>query len=408
MKSRMVHWGSVALIALVVMLANGCSKDDTVCPQIPSSEPHAPTGVVSVTTAGSTLAFWPYTGNSFAGTPVDPVNLVFTGEADPVRIRAALLALDGDRTSAGFPDAYPFNATWADAIGGDVQTAYVGSGKGWVGSVVQLQLGGYEPLRIHLRLFRSEQTFGATGVWTLGAAHFEVLIPGTADHQVLSWELAKQVVIADLMRSGLLDTVTPLESTPVIHSAPTFREIIPEIYNPLPVELKALIGGPTDTVTSAVGIPTDGMAAILHIATAAPVQADVIWSTVTLTYNQVVPKLFCSAGPHDLLQINGPVEFTLSVNVGADGSYSYSSEYWGTLNAVPIDMSSGEPVMGEPLEAVVSGLQSGSLSATAARVQSEDHRLAQYAQGSEVLETRLAVATDGDKDYAASSRCLAD
>ncbi|MCX5737031.1 MAG: hypothetical protein NTZ61_00755, partial [Proteobacteria bacterium] len=204
MKARMVHWGSVALIALLVTLANGCSKDDTVCPQLPSSEPQAPTGIVTVTTVGKALEFWPYTGNSFAGTPVDPVNLVFTGQADPVRIRAALLALDGDRTSAGFPDAYPFNATWVDAIGGDVQTTYVGADEGWVGSVVQLQLGGYDPLRIHLRLFRSEQPFGATGVWTLGAAHFEVLIPGTADHQVLSWELAKQVVVADLMRAGLL------------------------------------------------------------------------------------------------------------------------------------------------------------------------------------------------------------
>jgi hypothetical protein len=410
MKSRMAHWGSDALIALVVtlvvMLPNGCTEDHAVCPQVPSSGLQAPTGVVTVTTAGKALEFWPYTGNSFAGTPVDPVNLVFTGQADPVRIRAALLALDGDRTSAGFPDAYPFNATWADAIGGDVQTAYVGGGEGWVGSVVQLQLGEYGPLRIHLRLFRSEQSLSATDIWTLGAAHFEVLIPGTADHQVLSWELAKQVVIADLVRSGLLDTVTPLEPTATIHAAPTFRDIIPEIYNPLPVELKMLIGGPTDTVTSPVGIPTDGTATILHIARAAPLKADAISSTVTLTYDQVVPKPFCSEGPYDLLQINGPVEFTLSVHVGADGSYSYNSAYWGALDAVPIDMSSGEPVVGEPLEAVVSGLQSGSLTTTEARVQSEDHRLAQYAQGNEVLDTQLAVATNGERHHAATTRCL--
>jgi hypothetical protein len=57
MKARMVHWGSVALIALVVTLASGCSEDDTVCPQLPSSEPQAPSGGVSVATGGNTLTF---------------------------------------------------------------------------------------------------------------------------------------------------------------------------------------------------------------------------------------------------------------------------------------------------------------------------------------------------------------
>ena len=37
-----------------------------------------------------------------------------------------------------------------------------------------------------------------------GAAHFEVLIPGTTDHQVLSWIVARDLVVGDLMRSGLL------------------------------------------------------------------------------------------------------------------------------------------------------------------------------------------------------------
>jgi hypothetical protein len=408
MKAWMVRLGSFVCAALIVAGAGGCSEEDTTCPTPPSSEPAAPLGVVNVTTLERAIEFWPYTGNSFAGTAVDPINLIFTGKANPVKIRAALLSLDGDRTAFGFPDAYPFNATWEDAIGGDVQTAYVGAEEGWVGSVVQLQLGAYDPIRVHLRLFRSDQSIGDTGGWTLGAAHFEVLITGTADHQVLSWELAEQVVVADLMRSGLLDATTPMETTGVIHDTPTFREIIPAIYNPLPVELKVLVDGPLEEVNEPVGIKTDGEATILHVAHQVPVVADVVWSTVTLTYNQVVPKPFCSAGPYDYLQINGPVAFTLSVNIGADGSYSYTGDYWGSLNAIPIDMSTGEPVMGEPYEAVVSGSQSGLITMEIARVRSEDHRLTQQTEGSEVLETRLVVMSDGEKEYAMSTRCLSD
>ena len=42
------------------------------------------------------------------------------------------------------------------------------------------------PFRFHVRLFRQ-------GEDTLGNAHFEFLIPGTAEHEVLSWDLARGV-----------------------------------------------------------------------------------------------------------------------------------------------------------------------------------------------------------------------
>ena len=129
------------------------------------------------------------------------------GDADPAGIRAALMALDGDRSAFGLPNASPFNERWGDAIG-DVQTSYAGS-SGWTGSVIQLRLGEYAPLRVHLRLFRTGAPFSAGGTWTLGAAHFEVLIPGTADHQVLSWMVARQIITADLVRSGLLVKTRP-------------------------------------------------------------------------------------------------------------------------------------------------------------------------------------------------------
>src|SRR5262245_60839580 len=110
-----------------------------------------PAGLVDVSLGEERLTIWPYTGTSFDGTPSDPVNLVFAGEADPIQIRAALLALDGNRP--GLPPVYPFDAVWSDAVG-DAQTTYAGD-EGWVGSVIQLQLGNYGPVRFHLRLFRS-------------------------------------------------------------------------------------------------------------------------------------------------------------------------------------------------------------------------------------------------------------
>jgi hypothetical protein len=61
-----------------------------------------PTGLVPIDVGGGrTATIWPYTGESLNGVPSDPINLIFLGKADPVRIRAALLALDGDRTAFG-------------------------------------------------------------------------------------------------------------------------------------------------------------------------------------------------------------------------------------------------------------------------------------------------------------------
>jgi len=179
---------SIACTLGVMALLAGCSQD----PVRPSASslagsgdrsvsgareitaPGPPADIATVEFGGQTLHLWPYTGGSFDGTPSDPINLVFVGKADPRAIRAALLALDGDRTAFGYPNDYPFNATWSDA-NGDVQTSYA-DGEGWVGNVIQLQLGRYEFGRVHLRLFRTGSAFGDGGVWTLGGAHFEILI----------------------------------------------------------------------------------------------------------------------------------------------------------------------------------------------------------------------------------------
>jgi hypothetical protein len=363
-----------------------------------------PSNLVTVNDAGQSLELWPYTGESLDGLPSDPVNLLFTGRADPVRIRSALLQLDGNRTAFGFPDAYPFNARWSDAIGG-VQTSYA-SGEGWQGSVIQLQLGVYAPIRVHLRLFRTGVSLAGGGTWTVGAAHFEVLIPGTADHQVLSWELAEQVVVADLVRSGLLDGASPLGATGAINAAPSFRMIPAVIYNSLPEELKAAIGGPAGSVQAPVPIASDGSATILHVkGEAAPVAGEVA-DAFTLTYNQIIPKPICSNGPLDWVLVSGPVELSRRTSVDASGRYQYQERVAGRLSITPIDITAQPPAPSGPsYEAEIGDLQSGAIDVTVGSVLAESRRIAPQPGGTEFVWSKLRVNSGGPDSYLAQSRC---
>src|SRR5688572_17339378 len=190
----------------------------------------APSGVQTIDVLGQQFDFWPFTGTDLAGTASDPINLIFRGSADPRSLRAALLALDGNRQAFGMPNVFPFNCTWRDAYG-DLQTAFA-SPQGWNASLVQLQCGSYAPLRFHLRLFPQ-------GEYTLANAHFEVVIPGTADHQVLSWQAAKQLVMVDFQRTGLIGA-PPLQ-IPGLHPN-QYRSIPAVIYNGLPAALKQIAG----------------------------------------------------------------------------------------------------------------------------------------------------------------------
>src|SRR5262245_1855430 len=122
---------SHAAAGLLLLVAAGCDLPP-VAPQTPSEPREAviqagtdvvrqdgsavPTGLVTLGSEAGPLSLWPYTGSDLAGHASDPVNLLFTGDADPANIRDALLRLDGDRTAFGFRAAYPFNALWSDAI----------------------------------------------------------------------------------------------------------------------------------------------------------------------------------------------------------------------------------------------------------------------------------------------------
>jgi len=363
-----------------------------------------PSGLAAVSFAGSTLTHWPYTGETLDGTPADPVNLFFVGNADPVKIRAALMSLDGNRPA--FPPVYPFNATWSDCIG-NVQTNY-SEAEGWQGSVIQLQLGAYSPVRVHLRLWRTGAPFGSGGTWTVGAVHWDLTIPGTADHQVLAWELPQQVVLVDLLRSGLLDPTAPFAMTGVINQTPSFRTIPPPIYNGIPDALKIPLGLPPGPSAVPVGIPNDGRATIFYLTGEAAPQTGHFSDAFSLTYNQIIPKPFCSDGPLDFVRVSGPVTLSRTTDVSETGHYEYHSRIAGRLTVTPVDVTQNPPALsGASFDANVSELQQGAIDPLRSLVMHGSKRILPQDGGSELFMSRLRVGSHGQSSYVASSHCLA-
>lgn len=309
-----------------------------------------PQPLVTIANGRKNFTFWPYTGDNFLGTPQDPINVIFCGKADPRDIRAALLSLDGDRTAYGLPAVAPFNSTWQDAIG-DVQAGY-GDNVGWVGGVVQLACGDYQPVRFHLRLFKM-------GSWTVGNAHFEVLIPNTTEHQVLSWELAEQLVTIDMMRCGLLDPESPITPTGPINDSP-FRTIPAMVYNGLPVELRQTIGGPLGEVGEDVPIATDGNAVIFKLSQRLTRSAEQLVQDFVINFDQVIPRPFCSSGPLDYVYVVGPVHLRQVTQLNRGGDYSFNFQASGTLYVTPVDPANGTPD-GPTVMAVVTETHNGEL-----------------------------------------------
>ena len=363
-----------------------------------------PGDLVTVDCFGRPFTLWPFTGAELDGTPMDPVNLIFTGHADPVQIRAALLALDGDRSALGLPDAYPFNQVWKDAIGGGVQATYAEEGH-WVGSVIQLTLGDYEPVRFHLRLFRTKARDDDGLPITIGAAHFEVLIPGTTDHQVLSWNAAKELVAGDMMRTGLVGPGQHLVPTGPITPAPGFRTIIPDVYNNLPPELLAMIGGPPPPVSDPVAIPNDGQAMMVYLAGPAEVTSGRFDQATIVSFGQFVPRPYCSTGPADWLWIEGDVSFHNTARIDRRGRYSYRGGYSGLLTAVPVDINTGQPI-GEPFTANVWGRQQGFLGENYGMVRGFDKKITHEAGGPQIQFVDLKVAERAPDRYRSFVSCL--
>jgi len=355
----------------------------------------APAPLTTLSVAGESRTLWPYLNSDLSSAPEDPVSLVFRGQADPRSIRAALFNLNGDRSAFGFPNVAPFNCTWSDAIG-DVQAGF-SQENGWVGSAIQLACGAFGPMRFHVRLF------GMGNGWTLGGAHFEVLIPGTTTHQVLSWELAEQLVTVDLLRTGLLDPANPIGGTGSINASP-FRTIPAVIYNGLPAELRAAIGGPAADQTDDVPIQNDGSATVFNLVGVAPQTAGTALQDFTIQFNQVIPKPFCASSPADFVLVQGPVHLTETTQTTAT-DYRTQFHATGTLTVTPIDIATGTP-SGATFSATVQQEQASAFGDTGA---SASERLIQTlvptGGPTSQLKTVLDVVTGGKATANATERC---
>jgi hypothetical protein len=332
-----------AFAVLLPLLAACADRDPTAAdPDRAFAAAPAPTPpTVTVGTGQAQLVFWPYTSASIGGAESDPINLVFANR-DARAVRAALMFLDGNRTAFGMPNAPPFNCTWKDAVGG-AQVSYEES-EGWTGSAIQLECGDYAPMRFHLRLFPA-------GSATLGNVHFEVIVPGTNQHAVLSWELAEKLITADFARSGLLSGIT---MTQPINPAPTFQAINPLIYNGLPAALRFLIGGPPGNVTAPVGIQTDGRATVFTLSGTRAQEAALVRREFDIPFNQVIPKPFCASGPLDFLRVQGTVQVKQTINTTPSGNYLSMYHASGSLDLTPINPLTGET--GETFRAQVNDI----------------------------------------------------
>jgi hypothetical protein len=317
--------------------------------------PDAPEGLKDVVAGGVALTLWPYTSADLA-TPSDPLNLLFPN-ADPRAIRQALLKLDGNRPPfAAVPGG---NCTWTDAMGNE--HAAFGEPEGWVGGAVQLAcvtpgapLGS--PFRFHIRLFRA-------GAHTLGNAHFEFLIPGTAEHEVLSWDLARELATFDVGRTG---TLTAPPTTVGLVPAGTFRTVRRPVFQGL---VQAGAGGLLASlglvlpVSGDVPIPTSGQARVLVGAIALAPSPTKVTTTTRVTYSIIVPKPFCATGPTDFVQLEGPLDFSMTVETNRAGAYDRTYLVGGTLRVTPMMPTSPTTFVpvGDPIDAFVFEAHRGTL-----------------------------------------------
>jgi hypothetical protein len=300
-----------------------------------------PSGVIHVSAGGENLILWPYTTSDFQ-TPSDPVNLIFPN-ADPREIRQELMKLDGSR---GAPfNQFPFgDCEWTDAMGYE-QAAY-GLPEHWVGGAIQLAcvhagapLG--DPFRFHVRLFRS-------GRHTLGAAHFEILIDKTPEHEVLSWDFARNFVTSDMVRTGTLLSSVTVD----LISGGYFREVRRPVHDGIVDAGGAALLGFLGLVAPAdenlnVPIPLGGAtsfadAAVLATAIDFEPRRTHVVTTTEVSFDRTVPKPFCAGVPagHVGAYLLGPLHFTLSVSTGPSGRYERTYAIGGTLDVTALPAGS--------------------------------------------------------------------
>ena len=241
----------------------------------------------------------------------------------------------------------PFNCTWADAMGYE-QTGWAET-EGWVGSEIQLAciradapLG--DPFRVHLRLFRQ-------GEHTVGAAHFEVLIPKTAEHQVLSWNFARDFVVFDMLRTGSTPPPSPIPPLPIVLETPGhFRTVLRPVYEgvaarPGGAGLLASLGLSPDATDAQgnVRIPLDLWVAVLSPDLVYDPLPEAIRTETEVEYDVNAPRPFCSVGDGDFVNLSGSLRFILTVRTDWAGRYIRYYRIDGELAVTPLAPVPGLP-----------------------------------------------------------------
>lgn len=261
--------------------------------------------------------------------PSDPVNLIFLGDAEPLRIRTSLLALSANR-DARWQVVAGRSARWRDAIG-HLHTAFV-QGQGWSVSAIQLELGRYKGARAHLRLFPFDG-------FTLGAAHVEFLPAGGFEHEVVSWELGEELVTSELRRAGLL-TDAPSRIGPF--ETGLDRRISRDAMGTIPRGLADLAGltGVPPTDREEVEIAGAGYLSAIHLSPLPVAEGERSWTRVCLDLATDIQNPLDVANPESL-HIRGPIRLeqelvtgpdNLTVRMAVHGSVSVGGERIGQVS----------------------------------------------------------------------------
>jgi hypothetical protein len=192
------------------------------------------------------------------------------------------------------------------------------------------------------------------GPHTLGAAHFEFLIPDTTEHEVLGWELPRDIVTVDMVRTGAL--VAPPAPAMLVDVGGHYRDIRPPVFNALVGvadlhPLLTVLELPLTPQAAPVPIPFDGVAMVFRAAIAPdPVQAH-LFDALTINFNQVIEKPFCN-GPTDYVLVQGPVRLVLNVHTNPSGFFSRTYDVGANLRVTPFNPVTRMPT-GPTVPAVV-------------------------------------------------------
>ncbi|HSD65956.1 MAG TPA: hypothetical protein VLF95_04605, partial [Vicinamibacteria bacterium] len=167
----------------------------------------------------------------------------------------------------------------------------------------------------------------------------------SAEHEVLSWDFARQFVTLDVMRTG---TLTAAPGGVGLVPPGTFRVVRRPIYDGIAATLEGpglltqlgIYPLPSGfPATADVPIPTSGEAAtfapIIHFQ---PDKSDVT-TTYQATYNIDAPKPFCGPG---YVHLAGTLQLHLRVQTNPSGKYLRTYGVFGTLLVTPL-VPAGDP-----------------------------------------------------------------